>query len=370
MNCGSVDESFDKFNNVILTYLNAHAPLKCMSVKSNSAPWFSNTINAKCTERDKAKSIFNRTRNALDFQIYKKLKNSVNSVISQKSFLLKQFERCKSSVDVWNVMNSLINFRHKKASKICKLLKEDGSEILDNQEICDKLANEFLVKSSQSDVSKMKSAVDNYEVVYLQANPEYKQPEVIPSEVLGAINYVKKGRHDEKLVPKRVFKCYSNVLVKPIAVIFNLIFSLSVIPSVFKYSVCTPLYKSKGSYCESSSYRAIYGLSFIVKVFERILYNRLLGMTEDNFSNFQYGFRAKRSCESAISFLTQSVFDIIDKKNGKSIAVFIDFRKAFDSIDHTVLVDKLLTKFDNKIEPYMIKLLIDYFINRNFSIKN
>lgn len=93
-------------------------------------------------------------------------------------------------------------------------------------------------------------------------------------------------------------------------------------------------------------------------------------MVEKTLSDFQHGFTSNRSCESATAFITQSLFNIIDKRSGKGIAVFVDFRKAFDGIDHVLLMEKLITKFDGRIEPYMIKLLFNYFQNRTFQIKN
>ncbi len=55
--------NFYSFNNAVMTHFNDHAPLNTRSVKSNSVPWFLNAINALCTERDKARLLFNKTKN-------------------------------------------------------------------------------------------------------------------------------------------------------------------------------------------------------------------------------------------------------------------------------------------------------------------
>ncbi len=367
-----VNESFERFNSVIMTYLNAHAPLKTKSVKSDSAPWYNNELQEICKKRDQTKTLFNKIRDFNVFNEYKRLRNSATTTLlkAKNTFIRQRFEKCKSSVDVWNTMNTLINFRAKKSSKISTLIDNQGNSLIDDNDIANKLANEFVVKNSEGDISVYANEVKKYETDFVGNNPDYKYLKVISEEVIEAIRYVKKGGSDVSTVPRKVFKMFSLSLAVPLIFLFNTIFSLSVIPSKFKEAICTPLYKGKGPYCDSSSYRAIYGLSFVTKVFERIVYNRLLQMVKNNLSEFQHGFRRNRSCETATAFLTQSLFNSIDKRSGKAIAVFIDFRKAFDSIDHGVLMHKLISKFDGKIEPYMLKILLDYFQNRSFKIKN
>ena len=78
------------------------------------------------------------------------------------------------------------------------------------------------------------------------------------------------------------------------------------------------------------------------KILEKLFYNRLVSFIEKQklFSCHQYGFRKKCSTEYAVGDMVESISDAIDK-NEYSIGLFIDLKKAFDTIDHYILQDKL-----------------------------
>ncbi len=163
-----------------MTYLNAHAPLKTMSVKTNSLPWYNKKLSETCKIRDKSKHVFNQTKENTDFLCYKRLKNFANflTVKVKKNHFTKSFEKCKSSSDVWNTMNNLINFRRQNVSQITKLNNIDGKSIENKNDIACKLANEFIVSKSECDITLHRDKVLLYESEYLCNNPDYKQTKV------------------------------------------------------------------------------------------------------------------------------------------------------------------------------------------------
>jgi hypothetical protein len=134
-----------------------------------------------------------------------------------------------------------------------------------------------------------------------------------------------------------------------------------------KSSCVTPLYKSKGSLRECSSYRPIAGLTPITKVFEKVLFAKLSSTVDTLLNEEQHGFRANRSCYTALSRFTQQIYYDIDGRNMRAGAVFVDFRKAYNSVDHDLLILKLI---ENNIDPNIICLIKNYLDNRVFKIKN
>ena len=102
-----------------------------------------------------------------------------------------------------------------------------------------------------------------------------------------------------------------------------------------------PIYK-KGSKMHTSNYRPISLLSNINKIFEKIISERVYNFIEQNGTiyNHQYGFRKKHSTTHALINITEDIRKALDK-NQFALGVFVDFQKAFDTVDHNILLQKL-----------------------------
>ena len=103
----------------------------------------------------------------------------------------------------------------------------------------------------------------------------------------------------------------------------------------------TPIYKANDPQL-FSNYRPVSVLPMISKIFERIMYNRLMDYLNkyNILCKTQFGFRNKYSTYMALIQLMEKISDAIDKGE-YVLGVFIDFSKAFDTINHDILIDKL-----------------------------
>ena len=110
-------------------------------------------------------------------------------------------------------------------------------------------------------------------------------------------------------------------------------------PSKLKIAKVIPLYKDPALF---SNYRPISLLPFFSKILERLMHNRLYNfLTEHNILSMnQFGFRKNYSTFLALMDLVDNISKNIDEGN-YSIGIFLDLSKAFDTIDHTILLDKL-----------------------------
>ncbi len=138
-----------------------------------------------------------------------------------------------------------------------------------------------------------------------------------------------------------ILKHSIDAIAQPLATIINKTFHCGSIPSALKLSQVIPIYKS-GNKDELLNYRPISLLPVISKVIEKVVYTRLLSFINKNniISNSQFGFRSNTSTSHAIIHLVNLITSYLDKSE-KVAGVFLDLSKAFDSLDHTILLQKL-----------------------------
>ena len=131
-------------------------------------------------------------------------------------------------------------------------------------------------------------------------------------------------------------------IAEPLADLINLSFTTGIYIEKLKISKIIPIYKEKGDELLSQNYRPISLLSNINKIFEKIMHKRLYSFMEKQGAIFekQFGFRKHHSTSHALLDLTEDIRQAIDS-NKFSCGVFIDLQKAFDTVDHTILLKKL-----------------------------
>ena len=142
-------------------------------------------------------------------------------------------------------------------------------------------------------------------------------------------------------ISTKFLKFLSPPFISPLRVIINQSLITGIYPEKLKIAKVIPLFK-KDDKAKTDNYRPISPLSSIWKIFEKVVYNQLYKYFTQNklFYDSQYGFRAKHSTEFATVELVDIILHSINNKE-LPLAIYMDLSKAFDTLDHTILSNKL-----------------------------
>ena len=132
-----------------------------------------------------------------------------------------------------------------------------------------------------------------------------------------------------------------NDISSQLSKIFNISFSSGVFPPILKTAKVIPVHK-KDSKLDFSNYRPISLLSNIEKFLERLMYNRIYKLFPDNnfIYSLQFGFRQKYSTVHAVISLKENIRKRLDE-GIIGCGIFVDLQKAFDTVEHDILLSKL-----------------------------
>ncbi len=141
-------------------------------------------------------------------------------------------------------------------------------------------------------------------------------------------------------IPLKIIKDALCIIAFYITCIINTSIVTGVFPTAWKHDLVTPLFKS-GDISDLSNFWPVSLLTIVSKVLEKMVANQLIKFLELNqlLSNAQHGFRPKLSTETALTIITDKIYDNMDQKK-VTILTLCDLSKAFDSVSHEILLSK------------------------------
>ena len=262
---------------------------------------------------------------------------------AKKRYFSKQVETSKNKMKtIWDITRLLTGVRTK-YHDVHQLNTHDNTNF-DSQTMPGFLNNYFLsiIGKNHNVSDKIDNSADYLNSTRNGPYPDMKYQNTSTAEIEKIISSLKsKNSHGYENISVNILKSSSPYISLPLCHVCNKMLSTGIFPDRLKYAVVEPIFKN-GDKIDVSNYRPISLLPAFSKVLERVLCVRMYQHLANNsiLVDEQFGFRPKSSTMAAAFNL---IHEVLDALNSKKIVggIFCDMRKAFDSVDHDILLSKL-----------------------------
>ena len=332
---------YDNYNQAF----NSSFPLKLISRKhTNDKDWITPELRKRINYRDKFFKIKTLNPTADNIKRYKKIRNEVNTELdnAEKQYYSKKLNSGKDSLKkLWEIAGTIINPSKLKKQTVIETIRYNGKLINEQAEIADAM-NKFFSTIGENLAKKIKTKV-NFKSYLQNPNPHsMKLEQTDHEEVIKIILSLegKKAAGPDGIRPILLKKCCAQ-LYKQITHLINLSLKTKTVPSQLKIAKVIPIYKKEDRQ-DPGNYRPISLLSILNKILEKIMYKRLYGFLHEHkiLYKYQFGFRKNHSCTQAVIEIVDNILEHINS-NYMVAGIYLDLTKAFDTVDHQILLHKM-----------------------------
>ena len=333
LNQSGVEETWCILKRTLDQMVDKWVPWRRKSGRHNVPRWMNNEIRTAVTKKKKAWRKWKESRRDEDKREYNIWETKTKKLIrKRKNALERQIARESKSNP--KSFYSHINSARRNRSSIGPL-KIDGDLVVNPKDQSNALNDYFSsvftrcnVESPQMEQPTGIGSIENVAIT----------EESIKNEIGRLKQFSAPGPDD---VTNRILIELCTEIAKPLATLFTKSFDEGKIPDDWRLSNVTPVYKQKGSKSEPGNYRPVSLTSNVCKLMEKLVNRALCTHLESGvLNNTQHGFRKGRSCQTNLIEFFDKVTQWTDA--GDSVDVlFLDFRKAFDKVDHSRMMVKL-----------------------------
>lgn len=312
--------------------------------KRKNKIWFDKDLDKLRNLKQKLYRAYVKNKTVQNFNKYKTIKKHLTSqiMIKKKQHYTSLLNRHKKdSRATWRTINELLGKR--KPNNQIPSLEINNKTITDPTLIANEF-NSYFSNIASDLVSKLnKRNVKNFSnYLNRQSSNSFFLKPTTASEIQDVLKSLKnKLSAGIDGIPCQIVKKLPWNTLQILTHIFNLSFQSGTYITQFKLAKVKPLFK-RGDKTLTCNYRPISLLSSFSKILEKLMHNRLSNYFESKnlFHNAQFGFRPGFSTELAALYVSSSVASDIEA-NTNSMGVFLDLSKAFDTIDHKIMLSKL-----------------------------
>ena len=337
--CKDVEQKCDIFYSYLIEALNV-IPCHDVFLTSNDAPWMTPLIKFLINKRWQSY----RTR---DWVTYQSLKGKISEAIwrAKKSFFLKKSGSVKG---LW----SYVNMERGSKSISCSSLAPDHSSIGDflnsfNDHFC------RAMQTSEPFPDSLCSSDDGW------------LPQIDVIEVWQYLQHLRVTATGSDGIPTKLYKKAALVLAEPIHDLITDCIRQRIFPSVWKFADVCPVPKTRGT--SMDDYRPISLLPIPAKLAEKFILNNLRNQMTTSLGRNQFGIRRHSSTSHAIIAVHDTMTKLADDTElGASVFVAFDFSKAFDKVDHHMLIRSVQRL---QLPSGFVRLLINYLSERKQRVR-
>ena len=369
------------FEEIFENVLDKHAPKKKKLQRANHKPYVTKAMRKAIMKRSELATKYRTRPTEENKKAFKKQRNFCNRLYKkerQKYYENLDLRKINDNKKFWNTVKPLMSNKGPNSQKIS--LKEGDKLVTDDIEIANVLNKHFVssvrclaekggCSAHVLDINNEKDTLDNIFTRFklhpsIIAIKEKSFKEIFDftllttDEVLSEINKLDHTKSTTG-ISISLLKDNSDICAPILTNIFNSCINNGVFPDQLKLADITPIFKSVDSMAKKN-YRPVSILNSVSKLFEKLIQKQLNPFFDDKLSEYLCGYRKGNSTQYALLNLIESWKKYRDN-HGYSAAVLMDLSKAFDTINHDLLLAKLHAY---GVSKNALKLMMSYLRNR------
>jgi len=341
-NSDDANRMFNNFHCILLRHFESSFPIQYTTYRNKHNEWITKGIRVSCKRKRNLHTLYKHSNNP---QVKKYYCSILRKVIieAKKLYYNKHIELSSNRVKTtWKIIKDITG--KTKSSDINIEIDTDAGKLTNINDIA-KAFNTCFTNIAEDLTNKL-TDVDKALLSLKETYPEsIAEMKIIPVTEIEVIDVIKSLKNKDSSgydgISNNILKHCVKDISKPLTSIFNLSLETGVFPDRFKFAIVQLIHK-KGDKTKLTNYRPISLLTSCSKILETIMFNRLYQYVHTNgiLAPEQFGFRKGTHIEKAIFTLTNSILSSLNLRHQIG-GIFCDLSKAFDCINHEILLAKL-----------------------------
>ena len=359
----NVDSCWNEIKGKLKSSMSVNIPKSKLKNGKRIKPlWMNAKAMRSIKKKHKLYKRYLQTQEGLEYQRYIIQRNLCNKIIkkTKKKYEKRIARNCKENVkSFWKYVQS----KRKVNSGISPLIKEDGSVASTDYDKASTLNNFFSSVFTKENLDEIPSTTEASRSHGITLSDICITPEAVKDK-LKKLNPNK--AHGPDGIPSRVLKELSEQLALPLSILFNKSLQEGRVPNDWKEAEVVAIFK-KGSKHDAGNYRPVSLTCIACKVMESLVRDEIVTFMRNYnlYATCQHGFRNHRSCMTQLLEVMEDFNNFIDNRDDIDV-IYLDFRKAFDSVPHERLARKLQ---EHGFAGNVLNWIKDFLANRTQRVK-